>query len=35
VTTAPQQDPVDSSFDEAVDYLMMDNHDIYTYLADY
>ena len=29
-----QQDPVDDSFDEAVDYMMLDNHDIYAYLAD-
>ncbi|MBP5777246.1 MAG: hypothetical protein J6W56_06810 [Prevotella sp.] len=30
-----QQDTEDTAFDEAVDYLMMDNHDIYAYLADY
>lgn len=29
-----QQDPTDESFDEAVDYMMLDNHDIYAYLAD-
>jgi hypothetical protein len=35
VTSVSQQDAVDAAFDEAVDYMMVDNHDIYAYLADY
>jgi predicted membrane-bound mannosyltransferase len=35
VAPAPQQDATDAAFDEAVDYMMVDNHDIYAYLADY
>jgi len=33
--TTVQQDSADEAFDEAVDYMMVDNHDIYAYLADY
>lgn len=35
VTSVPQQDAADAAFEEAADYMMLDNHDIYTYLADY
>ena len=35
VTSVPQQDAADAAFDEAAEYMMLDNHDIYTYLADY
>ena len=31
---AARQDAGDESLDEAADYMMLDNHDIYTYLAD-
>lgn len=31
---ASQQESLDASFDEAADYMMLDNHDIYAYLAD-
>lgn len=29
------QEQADDSFDEAADYMMLDNHDIYAYMADY
>ncbi len=35
VQMTAQQESVDEAFDEAADYMMLDNHDIYTYLADY
>ncbi len=28
------QNPLDVAFDEAADYMMLDNHDIYAYLAE-
>lgn len=33
--TTVQLDSADEAFDEAADYMMVDNHDIYAYLADY
>ena len=33
--TTVQQDSADEAFDEAVDYMMVDYHDIDAYLADY
>jgi len=30
-----QQEPDDTFFDEAADYMMLDNQDIYAYLSDY
>ena len=31
---AQQEQTVDETFDEAADYMMLDNQDIYTYLAE-
>lgn len=31
---AVQQEDVNTSFDEAADYMMLDNHDIYAYLSE-
>lgn len=34
VTQSQQQDASDGYFDEAADYMMLDNHEIYAYLAE-
>ena len=34
VQITAQQEPVEESVDEAADYMMLDNHDIYDLLAD-